>query len=176
VQNCYVQRRNFSDPQIEEALRKCGGIQVRAAAALQQATGISCTRKVVNNAVQRSSRLRAVCNEILQEVLDIAEDEAIKKIKSGDTAMIKFFLETRGKTRGYTRRAELTGAAGGAVSIVGSMSVNGRPTEPTRLADIRRRNIELIDAVARRLQGGVLPRNADSPGAGEGGTIPDGDQ
>jgi hypothetical protein len=158
-------RRNFSDLQIEEALRKCGGIQVRAAVALEQATGISCTRKVINNAVQRSPRLRAVCNEILEEVLDIAEDEAIKKIKSGDTTMIKFFLETRGKTRGYTRRAELTGAAGGAMAFVGSMSV----TDPKSLglAEIRRRNLELIDAVASRLRGCAIPAGAEIDAVGE---------
>ncbi len=51
-------------------------------------------------------------SEITEASIDVVEGELMKKIKSGDTACIIFFLKTRGKTRGYVERNEITGKDG----------------------------------------------------------------
>jgi hypothetical protein len=142
-------RPSFSEDQIEEALRACGGIQSRAANALASATGISFTRQALNKAVKKSKRLQRACEEIVEETLDLAEDKCIEGIRKGDSSLIKFYLETRGKRRGYTRRAELTGTDAGPISVTSSLAGT------LDLQAIRQRNIDLIDEVSKRLSNGA---------------------
>ena len=140
-----VGRRHFSEDQIEAALRACGGIQSRAACALANAAGISFTRQALNKAIKKSKRLQRACEDIVEETLALAEDKCIDGIRNGDSSLIKFYLETRGKGRGYTRRAELTGANAGSVSVTGFLS------GMLDLKAARQRNIDLIDEVSKRL-------------------------
>jgi len=58
------------------------------------------------------SEFKQAIDEIEGVVLDYVESELFKKIKSGDTGCIIFYLKTKGKKRGYIERAELTGADG----------------------------------------------------------------
>jgi hypothetical protein len=140
-----VGRPNFSEDQIEAALRACGGIQSRAASALANAAGISFTRQALNKTIKKSRRLQRACEEITEETLDLAEDKCIEGIKKSDSSLIKFYLETRGKGRGYTRRAELTGANSGAISVTGGIA------STVDLKAIRQRNIDLIDEISKHL-------------------------
>lgn len=55
-------------------------------------------------------------NEI-ETCLDNAESELHKLITAGDFKAIKFFLSTKGKSRGYVIRQEITGADSGALRI-----------------------------------------------------------
>ena len=41
-----------------------------------------------------------------ESVIDLAEEELMKKIKKGDTTALIFFLKTQGKSRGYIEREE----------------------------------------------------------------------
>ena len=52
-------------------------------------------------------------------VLDMAEGKCLAAIKSGDGPMIRYYLSTKGKHRGYTdrRQIEHTGKDGGAIVI-----------------------------------------------------------
>jgi hypothetical protein len=113
--------QKFSNAQIEQALRKCAGIQTAAASALEEATGRSCSRQLISKRVGQNPRLRRVCDEVLEESLDIAENELIKGVKRGDASLIKFYLETRGKQRGYTRRHEQQ-----------PLGADGKPVDPVR--------------------------------------------
>jgi hypothetical protein len=95
--------------------------------------------------LKKSKRLQRACEDIVGETLDLAEDKCIDGIRNGDSSLIKFYLETRGKGRGYTRRAELTGANAGSVSVTGSLSGT------LDFKAVRQRNIDLIDEVSKRL-------------------------
>ena len=66
---------------------------------------------------------RAYDNEC-QTVLDVAELELIKSVKSGDLSAIKFYLSTKGKSRGYIERQEVTGAGGGPIAVKGYVTVS----------------------------------------------------
>lgn len=46
-------------------------------------------------------------NEVLEERKDFAENAMLKKIQSGDTACILFYLKTQCRDRGYIERSEL---------------------------------------------------------------------
>lgn len=118
--------QKFSDKQIGAALRACGGVQVAAALALEQADAAAaraggrpprtCSRQLVNIRIKENPTLRAICEEAREELLDIAEGELRKGVQNGSENLIKFTLETLGKERGYTRKIE-HGGSGPAGSI-----------------------------------------------------------
>lgn len=48
-----------------------------------------------------------------ENTLDVVEKALLKKIVEGDTASIIFYLKTKGKSRGFSQRLEVTGEGGG---------------------------------------------------------------
>ena len=44
--------------------------------------------------------------------IDFTESKMFEQIQDGNTQLIKFYLSTRGKKRGYVERQEITGAEG----------------------------------------------------------------
>jgi hypothetical protein len=99
-----------SESQIAEALRASGGFYAAAGAML----GISGSG--VGYRVRRSEHLKQVVKDTKENMLDIAESELLKKIKSGNMTALCFFLKCRGKERGYIERSEvdtrITGQSG----------------------------------------------------------------
>ena len=53
----------------------------------------------------------------------MAESEALKQIKQGNTAIIIFTLKTLGKSRGYVERTEVSGPNGGPIVVKGYVKV-----------------------------------------------------
>lgn len=51
---------------------------------------------------------REKCREILDIQIDFVEGELFKKIKAGDSRCIMFYLRTKGKSRGYGEKIEVT--------------------------------------------------------------------
>ena len=47
-----------------------------------------------------------------ESMIDLAESKLFKNIHEGDMKSVRFFLERKGKIRGYAARTELTGADG----------------------------------------------------------------
>jgi len=115
----YGRRRLFTDAQYEEALRKARGVQVLAAQLLEKASGLPCSRRLVNQAVKRSKRLRQVIEDTVEGNIDIAELKAYKAIDSDDGPMIRWYLERKGKHRGYAPRYEQQ-----------NLGADGQPADP----------------------------------------------
>jgi Bacterial regulatory protein, Fis family len=132
----------YTDDQIEAALRASAGILSAAAVKL------GCTPRTVRNYLDRSEQLRDVEAEILDQNLDLAETKLLTAIRDGNLTAVIFYLKTKGKARGYTERAEVTGADGG-------------PIDVTKLSD------EELERIAR----GELGPHA---GAGRAGAAPAG--
>lgn len=59
--------------------------------------------------------LQEVRREAKESMLDVAEDQLMSLIHTGDIRAITFYLKTQGKERGYTERQEVTGKDGGAL-------------------------------------------------------------
>jgi hypothetical protein len=154
--------RLFTLDQIETALRAQGGVKAAAARALEATTGgrIKCSRELVAMAVHRSKRLQQVCDDVREFTLDLAESVVLQAIQAHDLNAAKFILETLGKGRGFTKRIEMTGKNGSAVEV----------SLPISIAEARRRNEQLLDDVARRMDGTDDPATAPR---GNGAAAPD---
>jgi hypothetical protein len=142
--------RIFTAEQIERALRSQGGIKAAAARALQAETGKSCSRELVAMAVHRSKRLQEACEQARDFTVDMAEQIMVEALQNKDLNAARFYLETLGKSRGFTRRLEMTGKDGGAVEL----------SLPMPIAEARKRNEQLIDALASRAAGAAEPASA----------------
>lgn len=53
-----------------------------------------------------------------ETALDMAESKLLKMIQESDGPMIRYFLSTKGKNRGFTERQEITGKDGGPVEQI----------------------------------------------------------
>lgn len=96
-----------------EALHKAGGIQTEAARAL----GVG--RQQVSDMVARHEVLQKAIEEATETMLDEAEYNVHDAIKEGDLDVSKFFLDRKGKKRGYGRMNGI-GNAGGITIHIGS--------------------------------------------------------
>lgn len=100
----------FSVKQIAEALRQSGGIQAAAAALLEQSYLRPCSRQLINNQVAAHPELRQICDEQLEEFLDLAEGKLRAGVMEGEPSLIKYALSTLGKNRGFTTKVEHAGS------------------------------------------------------------------
>lgn len=95
------------------AFEKNGGLVTWTAAALD----ISRQAVYKRMAEDATGEIRAALEDIRNSHLDVAEHALQKNIRAGNSSDIRFYLETLGKNRGYTKRVETTGADGGPVRI-----------------------------------------------------------
>ena len=70
------------------------------------ATRLGVTRSAITHYLERYPALKKNVTEAEEAILDLAENKLQTKIDSGDMKAIKFFLETKGKRRGYVPRTE----------------------------------------------------------------------
>lgn len=85
----------ITDTALEAALRRVGGLATQAARAL------GTTRQNVHARIKRSPHLQSVIEQICEETLDGAENAVLKAIERGDGAMARWYLERKGRGRGY---------------------------------------------------------------------------
>jgi len=95
-----------SNAQLKAALRKHAGVYVLAA------QEIGTTRQNVWARVNNSPDLKAFVAQIEEEVLDAAEAVVKGSILAKDKQMTRWYLERKGKPRGWSTRIEHTGADG----------------------------------------------------------------
>jgi hypothetical protein len=146
--------QTFRVEHVAEALRKGAGITSIAAAAL------GCTAMTVRNYLKRYPELREVVEEAVEDTLDLAESTLIAAIDTGDFNAVRFYLETKGKHRGFTRRTEVTGPGG----------------QPIEVTDARDRLLAELAQMGQRLaatheprsitNGAARPEDPEGTGAG----------
>lgn len=103
--------------QLEVALRSSAGIYSVAAEKLQT------TRQNVFQRVQRSPALKALCAEIEEMMLDMAEAGVVDALNKKDRRMITWYLERKGRHRGYANKTEITGENGGPVQTAVEVTI-----------------------------------------------------
>jgi len=107
-----------------EAIKGTGGIKTTIA----QRLGVS--RWTVDNYLERWKTVEEVYNEECEAVLDMAETNLIQEIEDKNFLAIKFYLQTKGRARGYVERQEVTGKDGGAIETKATVTIvlphNGR--------------------------------------------------
>ena len=73
---------------------------------------VGCAWGTAKKYIEKYATVKKVYQDECESMLDLAELEALKLIKGGDGSMIRWYLSTKGKDRGYAERRELTGAGG----------------------------------------------------------------
>ena len=71
-----------------------------------------CSRSTFYRYCEQDEQFKKDCEDIGEMAIDICEAELWKLIKDGNATAILFFLKTKGKTRGYIERQEVTGKDG----------------------------------------------------------------
>ena len=66
------------------------------------AARLHCSWHAADNAIKASPAALQAIKDEEEKTLDFVEGKAITKINEGDGAMIRFYLATKGKKRGYT--------------------------------------------------------------------------
>ena len=71
------------------------------------AARLHCSWHAADNAIKASAAALQAIKDEEEKTLDFVEGKAIKKINEGDGAMIRFYLATKGKKRGYIYEEKL---------------------------------------------------------------------
>ncbi|WP_158991683.1 hypothetical protein [Mucilaginibacter sp. L196] len=97
----------ISDEEFFDVLKANAGILARTARAIEKKYGISFSRQAVEDRAKRSPDK---LNEIRAAAIDDAEEILISLMHTGSEKIradiVKFYLKTQGKGRGYTERIE----------------------------------------------------------------------
>lgn len=101
----------YSDNQIINALKKAGGNQAAAARALD------CSRNTIRSRINSSDKVKEAYDSVNEANLDKAENELIELVRSGHFGAIKFYLRTKGRTRGYGDKMELDGDLSSTINV-----------------------------------------------------------
>lgn len=105
-----MRTKQFSEDEIEKALRGTGGLRSRAA---QQ---LGCVLSTVSNYINGSEHLQEVEREIIEGKLDFCEDQLMKNIEAGKEPSLFKYLDAKGKHRGYGKHViETSGPGGGPI-------------------------------------------------------------
>ena len=102
-----------SDNEFWEILRENAGIYARTARAIEKQFNIQYSRQAVKERAEKDSER---LNDIREQNFDVAEEGLMSLMRSKAERIkldsIKFYLERKGKDRGYSQRQEVTGADG----------------------------------------------------------------
>ena len=71
------------------------------------AARLHCSWHAADNAIKASAVAMQAIKDEEEKTLDFVEGKAIKKINEGDGAMIRFYLATKGKKRGFSYEEKL---------------------------------------------------------------------
>lgn len=127
-----------------EALRRGGGIVAAAVEILKQ-DGRPASDQKVRRWIKHYPSVAAAVDDARERNLDVAESKLLTAIKESEDWAIKFYLETQGKGRGYTKRSEIAGV----------------PGQPLMVTDAREWLTDQLDQMESRLR--QEPGGTDSP-------------
>lgn len=99
-------KQRFTLTEIENAIRKSNGFLGTASKSL------GCSLRTVQNYVSRYPSLQELKDELRYQCDDIVENQLMKGITEGNTALIIFYAKTRLGYRGYGQDNTTTPVAG----------------------------------------------------------------
>jgi hypothetical protein len=103
-------KREHTAQRIIKAITETQGLLTLAA----QRSGIG--YRTICRYVAEYPSVRQAADDARERMIDFAESKLYSKIKDGDTVSILFYLKTKGKSRGYIERQEVTGEGGQPIS------------------------------------------------------------
>ncbi len=84
---------------VKEALEATGGFQAQAAKML------CIQRSTLNERIKNNPELQECLNDILESRLDLVESKLMLAIKDGKMAAIQYYLDHKGRNRGYGKES-----------------------------------------------------------------------
>lgn len=96
----------FTAKQFIEAIQGSGGI----ISTISRRVG--CTWHTAKKYIDEYATVNQAYQDECEAMLDLAESSALKLIKGEDGPMIRYYLSTKAKHRGYVERQELAGMDG----------------------------------------------------------------
>lgn len=129
-------QHKFSLQQIEEALRRNGGIFTHAAKWLENNYGIPCSRKLIDDACRRNPHLHDLVINGREELKDMAEGGLRNLLINSDRSAIFYTLTNLAHDRGYGSNVRHVGGDGGPIrvtSVSASVDLSGRTNEEVAL-------------------------------------------
>jgi len=91
---------------LKDALIKCHGVMFHAA----EMCGVH--RHTVKRMCDLHPELEEARQHAEEELIDVGEGQVAAAVKAGDMKTVRWYLERKGKQRGYVTRNETTGADG----------------------------------------------------------------
>jgi hypothetical protein len=131
----------YSAEQVASAITDARGILAVAARRL------GCSRTTVHRYVNQYATVKAAYEEASETVLDFAESKLYEQVNEGNITAIIYLLKTKGKSRGYVERSELSGPNGGPVETK-TIGDEGHHRAISALADAIRESIPGARAAA----------------------------
>ena len=89
-------KKSIKEKDLLAAIENSNGFVTTIAARLH------CSWHAADNAIKASAAAMQAIKDEEEKTLDFVEGKAITKINEGDGAMIRFYLATKGKKRGFT--------------------------------------------------------------------------
>lgn len=108
----------YSNKNIIDALEKTHG-NISAAA-----RSIGASRTTVHNRINKSDKVKEAYDSVNESNLDLAENELMELVRDGNFRAIKFYLRTKGRTRGYGDRMDITS---GGISLFEALTEEHEP-------------------------------------------------
>lgn len=115
-------RKQLKEKELLEAIKDSRGFKSTIAARLHV------DWHTVDKAINASEAAQLAIAAEEETTLDFVEGKAIAKINEGDGAMIRFYLATKGKKRGFTYEEKLEAAEGAEdneINIIADNSAQG---------------------------------------------------
>ena len=103
---------HYTAQQFIAAIPNTGGIVTAIA------RKVGCTWDTARRYIDRHPTIQRAYQDECESILDLAESKVISAIKNDDSQMIRYYLSTKGKRRGYSERHEITGAEGGPLEMI----------------------------------------------------------
>ena len=90
---------------------------------------VGCAWHTAKKYIEKYATIRRVYESECESMLDLAELEALKLIKAGDGSMIRWYLSTKGKNRGYVERVEQKQIGAVVITVIRGNTRIDRSTE-----------------------------------------------
>lgn len=95
--------KKIKEKELLEAIKDSYGLVTKVAEKLQ------CSWATADRAIKESETASRAMQDENEKLLDFAEGQAIKRMKDGDGVMVRFYLSTKGKKRGFTYDERIEG-------------------------------------------------------------------
>lgn len=111
-------KRKLTIAATKDALKRCAAIR----SATAQLLGVH--PSTLSRFIQKHAMLAAFEAEVEEDVLDLAESKLLQLIQRGDPKTCMWYLETKGKERGYSRYIEQTGRRGASIEMASKVDLS----------------------------------------------------